>query len=695
MERLSPEHRPISPPAAQGARGSDLPAYVSNGLIGLRVRENPMMAGLAMVCGFTGEHHERHVEAATPAPYPLGGELAVDGVWSGDQPQGVELIDQAYDFSAAELVSRIAFATDTARLLITVVTFASRTHPSIVCQEIEVRADRPCEITWRGRIDTTGVRGRMLRRRLDTPGEAEPACDGSVLWGSPGDLSSCGLALHTEGPDGAETAQEPWDNEGPLGKAWRLRAGRGRRLVFRQMASVVPSVMHGQPDAQAVRLLVRAKELGFDTLRRENRAAWAGLWQGRIRLVGAAPKWQALADAAFFYLNSSVHGASPASTSIFGLASWHDYHYYFGHVMWDVDAFAVPPVTLFQPLAARAMLDFRTRYLQAARDNAKLEGLPGLKFPWETGPSTGHEATPGGAAGATREDHVSLHVARAFAFHADATGDDRFLREKAWPVIAGVADWICGRVTPARRGRYDWRDVGGPAEREAFSDNDALTNMLAVSVLERARELAAGVGVTPPAAWSDVARGLHPPVRADGAIAGHDGHRLNEEQGAAPTPLLALFPYWIDPGNDTARRTLELYVGAWANFVGPPMMPALYPVWAAWLGDRALSLKLMEEGYGAYQTGRFAQTLEYRLDKNPGGVAAGPFFANLGGFLTGLLMGLPGLKVTAGPPEAWPQRHVVLPVGWRAIECDRLWIQGRQARLRAVQGSPRAELAWI
>ena len=28
--------------------------------------------------------------------------------------------------------------------------------------------------------------------------------------------------------------------------------------------------------------------------------------------------------------------ASPASTSMFGLATWHDYHYYYGHVMWDI-----------------------------------------------------------------------------------------------------------------------------------------------------------------------------------------------------------------------------------------------------------------------------------------------------------------------------------------------------------------------
>ena len=79
-------HLPISPPVARGPRGADLPAYVSNGLIGLRVRENPLMAGVCIVSGFVGEHHEKRVEAAVAGPYPLGGDIAVDGLWAADQP---------------------------------------------------------------------------------------------------------------------------------------------------------------------------------------------------------------------------------------------------------------------------------------------------------------------------------------------------------------------------------------------------------------------------------------------------------------------------------------------------------------------------------------------------------------------------------------------------------------------------------
>ena len=58
---------------------------------------------------------------------------------------------------------------------------------------------------------------------------------------------------------------------------------------------------------------------GFDALRADNQDEWHELWKSRIKLIGAERRWQEMADAAFYYLNSSVHPSSPASTSIFGI----------------------------------------------------------------------------------------------------------------------------------------------------------------------------------------------------------------------------------------------------------------------------------------------------------------------------------------------------------------------------------------
>lgn len=123
------------------------------------------------------------------------------------------------------------------------------------------------------------------------------------------------------------------------------------------------------------------------------------------------------------------------------------------------------------------------------------------------------------------------------------------------------------------------------------------------------------------------------------------------------------------------------------------MLPALYTTWAAMTGDRDLALKLFEEGYAAYDSGRFHQCLEYRPDHPDSQVAAGPFFANLGGMLMGLLLGLTGIVIDDGDPRQWPRRPVVLPRGWTAVEVDRLWIRGEPWSLRAAHGADRASLA--
>ncbi len=428
--------QPINPPTAIGSGRRELPAYVSNGLIGMRVRDLPFTAGMTLLSGYTGEHPERKIEAAAVAPYPLAADLAIDGVWLSDAPHQAGDFEQAYDFASGELTTRFRFRAGGKAARVEVLTFCSRADPTLACQEITVTLDAACEVSLRAIVDATDADGRPVSTMRDTPGEEAPAVDGALLWESAGALSTCGVALVTRLTGAGET--QP--NRPPLmgdclssEYAVKARAGRSLRLI--QIASLVPSVMHASPDQHAVRLAAKAKRDGFETLRARNRALWDELWKSRIVLHGAGEYWQGLTDAAFFYLNASVHPSSPSSTSIFGLATWHDYHYYYGHVMWDIEAFAIPPLSVLQPPAAHALLDYRWRNLAGARRNAQLFGRRGLQFPWESAPGSGEEAAPLPGTAAWHEDHVSLDVAHAFAFLAATTGDEAFARLKAWPVL--------------------------------------------------------------------------------------------------------------------------------------------------------------------------------------------------------------------------------------------------------------------
>src|ERR1700709_360728 len=115
--------------------------------------------------------------------------------------------------------------------------------------------------------------------------------------------------------------------------------------------------------------------------------------------------------------------------------------------MWDIETFWVPPLIFLQPDAAQGILDHRIRNLESARSNARLMGRRGLQFPWESAPSSGEEAAPMPGPAACRDDQVSWDIARALARCADVTGDDAVLRDKAWPVLSGVAEWTKSRVT--------------------------------------------------------------------------------------------------------------------------------------------------------------------------------------------------------------------------------------------------------
>ena len=436
--------------------------------------------GLTLISGYSGEHPQRRIEAIAVAPYPLAGDIQVAGVWLSDAPHAVTIIDQAYDFATGELTSRFEFEASGARPASRCSSSAAARSRASSARKSRSRSTRTSTSRLKAIIDGRHVDGRALRYLRDTPGEDKPSCDGAALWESAGALSTCGIAYVTElvGAE-AEPDRPPLENRTLTHAATRSRPRRDRPTGCGRSRASIPKVTHLEPDFQAVRQVALARKRGFDALRAANREVWDDLWKGRIKLVGADERWQALADAALFYLISSTHVASPASTSIFGLATWHDYHYYYGHVMWDIETFVVPVLSLLQPHAAESILDYRTRNLAGAASNARLRGRRGLQFPWESAPSSGQECAPMPGSASWHEDHVSLDVARAFAFHADVTGDLEFLREKAWPVLSGVANWITSRVTKTERG-YEIRAAMGIAEREEESDNAAFTNMAAV-----------------------------------------------------------------------------------------------------------------------------------------------------------------------------------------------------------------------
>ena len=68
---------PISPPPVNGGGRNELPAYVANGVMGLRIRAMPLAAGLTLLSGYSGEHPQRRIEAIAVAPYPIASDIQI------------------------------------------------------------------------------------------------------------------------------------------------------------------------------------------------------------------------------------------------------------------------------------------------------------------------------------------------------------------------------------------------------------------------------------------------------------------------------------------------------------------------------------------------------------------------------------------------------------------------------------------
>ena len=222
-------------------------------------------------------------------------------------------------------------------------------------------------------------------------------------------------------------------------------------------------------------------------------------------------------------------------------------------------------------------------------------------------------------------------ISRAHSlFFANVSGDQLFLRDKAWPVLSGVAEWIRSRVCKGKDG-YEIRSSMGIAEREAPADNAVFTNMSARLVLEDAISAARRLGLPSDPSWPQIAENMYLPKRGKVVIS-HQGYRRDEEKGATPDPLMGIFPLGFPLEEEIQQATLAYYLEFAGDYIGSPMLSALYGVWGARTGDRQLSAHLLREGYANFCTGRFMHTLEYCEDKFPDQPRAGPFFANLGGF---------------------------------------------------------------
>jgi trehalose/maltose hydrolase-like predicted phosphorylase len=229
---------------------------------------------------------------------------------------------------------------------------------------------------------------------------------------------------------------------------------------------------------------------------------------------------------------------------------------YRGHIFWD-ELFVFPLLTYRVPEIARELLRYRYRRLPAARRLARLEGLAGAMFPWQSGSSGREEAqqwhlNPRSGRWLRDETHRQRHINVAIAYNAwqyfQITDDVEFLTEAGGELLLEAARfWASTVVHDPVDDRYDIHGVVGPDEFHtddpnwdgAGLRNNAYTNVMVAWLLTHApRMLEPMPGMQRDALterlqlrreelerWDDISRKLRVPFH-DGVISQFQGYEL-------------------------------------------------------------------------------------------------------------------------------------------------------------------------
>jgi len=526
---------------------------------------------------------------------------------------------------------------------------------------------------------------------------AEPASGGSAL-GPDATGSTAAFRLEASSGGAAIAAQET-----------ELGAGRERRLD--RLVAIRASGHRAPREAAARSLLADAKEMGFDRLLAEQRSAWATRWaDADIRIEGDVEMQRAIRFA-LFELMAHVPNLGEAAIGPRGVTGDH----YRGHVFWDSDVFILPFLAATHPPAARAMLEYRIRRLDAARAAAREGGFAGAWFPWESA-QDGRDVTPTWVVGgdglplrvlnAEHELHIVSDVAWAAATYADWTGDRVFATGPGGELLVETARFWASRFERAADGSAHLPRVIGPDEYHELVVDDAFTNVMARWNLRRAAAWGNGplapraqagaylpAGPRERAAWLELADrivdGFDPasgiyeqfegffslepvkiaelttrPVRGD-VFLGRE--RMAQAQCVKQPDVLMLYqlvPDELAPG--TLAANLDFYDPRTAY--GSSLSPGIHAALMARAG-RA------EEALAALRLTAF-----FDLDDDHGRSADGLHLATMGSLWQAIVLGFAGLRPAGDQLTLDPR----LPSGWVALDVP-FRLQGRQVRVRIEQ----------
>jgi alpha,alpha-trehalose phosphorylase len=445
-------------------------------------------------------------------------------------------------------------------------------------------------------------------------------------------------------------------------------------------------------------VLTRAQSAGFDAIATTQAEAMQRFWQRAGLSVDGDPAAELALRFNLFHLLQSAGRDGITGTAAKGITG----EGYEGHCFWDTEAFVLPVMAFTAPEVARAMLMYRYRTLDGARDTARAMNHPsGALYPWRT--IAGRECSahyPSGSAAY----HINAAIAYGIGLYLDASDDLDFLSEAGAEILFETARiWPqAGHFNPRLDGAFCIHEVTGPDEYTTLVNNNWYTNRMAQRHLQRAVEawsrlsterphalhaLASRIGLDADevALWQRAADAMHLPVDATLGIHPQDDDFLGKPRWPFPKREGPHRPLLLDYHPLTLYRhqvckqadvVMALVLAGDGIDVGSKRRDFDYYE-AVTTHDSTLSAPVF--GILASEVGQeekawryFDASLRVDLDDLHGNTDHGVHMAAMAGSWLGLVQGFGGLRVVAGKLQFAP----TLPAAWTGYGFNLRWRGG-------------------
>jgi alpha,alpha-trehalose phosphorylase len=344
----------------------------------------------------------------------------------------------------------------------------------------------------------------------------------------------------------------------------------------------------------------------------------------------------------------------------------------------------------------RALLEYRFRTLDAARDRAEVLRHQGALYPWRT--INGDEASAYFPAG-TAQYHINADIVHALRSYVRATGDRWFLLKRGAEMLFETARfWVDLGCFIEGKG-FCINGVTGPDEYTAIVNNNVFTNLMAADALLYAAQvheemqekdasmlhaLGQRIGLDPsePKLWRKAAQEVYVPYDHDRGIHPQDDSFLEKQvwdfENTPPEryPLLlhyhplTIYRYQVLKQPDLVlalffqgrrftmeekRRNFHYYDRLTTG--DSSLAPCIQSIIAAEIGETELAYRY------------FMKTARMDLDNVNGNVKDGIHAAAMAGTWLSMVYGFAGMRDHGGRLSFQPN----LPQEWKRITFTVLW----------------------